>query len=148
MKKTFCLLAALLICALFCGMAMAEEVAPVAETAVAVKADLPIDPFTWEQLATIAGATTATLLIVQLLKLPIDKVWKIPTRIVAYVIALIIMIVATGFTVGLTASNAGLAAINAVIVALAAMGAYEITFRELDNKKLEPPKEVIEVVEE
>ena len=96
--------------------------------------ELPKEPFTWEYLATIAGATLATLLIVQLLKLPIDKVWKIPTRIVAYFIALIVMIVATYFTAGLTWNNAGLAAINAVIVALAAMGAYEITFRKLENK--------------
>ena len=96
--------------------------------------ELPTEPFTWEYLATIAGATLATLLIVQLLKLPIDKVWKIPTRIVAYFIALIVMIVATYFTAGLTWNNAGLAAINAVIVALAAMGAYEITFRKLENK--------------
>ena len=138
MKRIVCLLAALLICVLFCGMAMAEV----------VKSDLPMDPFTWEQLATIAGATTATLLIVQLLKLPLDKVWKIPTRIIVYVIALIIMLVATGFTVGLTASNAGLAAINAVIVALAAMGAYEMTFRKLDNKKLAVPEESPEAAPE
>ena len=97
--------------------------------------ELPTEPFTWEQLATIAGATLATLLIVQLLKLPLDKVWKIPTRIVADVIALILMIVATYFTIGLTWSDAGLAAINAVIVALAAMGAYELTFRKGDEGK-------------
>lgn len=115
------------IVALFAVMMMLMPVVALAE------GELPVDPFSWEQLATIAGATTATLLIVQLLKLPLDKVWKIPTRIVAYVIALIIMIVATAFTVGLTWSNAGLAAINAVIVALAAMGAYEVTFRKADD---------------
>ena len=103
--------------------------------AALAEGELPVDPFSWEQLATIAGDTTATLLIVQLLKLPLDKVWKIPTRIVAYFIALVLMIVATAFTVGLTWSNAGLAAVNAVIVALAAMGAYELTFRKLDDKK-------------
>ena len=43
--------------------------------------ELPTEPFTWEYLATIAGATAATLLIVQQLKLPLDKLWKIPTRI-------------------------------------------------------------------
>jgi hypothetical protein len=95
--------------------------------------ELPTEPFTWEELATIAGATLATLLIVQLLKLPLDKVWKIPTRIIAYVIALIVMILATHFTVGLTWSNVGLAAINAVIVALAAMGAYEMTFTKIEE---------------
>ena len=140
MKKIICLMAALLLCVLFCGMAMAEEIAPVTN-AVAVSNDLPAEPFSWEQLATIAGATTATLLIVQLLKLPLDKVWHIPTRIIVYVIALIIMIVAIAFTTGLTWSNAGLAAINAVIVALAAMGAYELTFKYVDAKKAQAVEE-------
>lgn len=107
--------------------------------------ELPVDPFSWEQLATIAGATVATLLIVQLLKLPMDKVWKIPTRIIAYVIALVIMVLATHFTQGLNWSNFGLAALNAVIVALAAMGSYELTFHKLENmaqeKKEEKPED-------
>ena len=108
-----------------CLILMLALLIPVAAMA---EGELPTDPFTWEQLATIAGATLATLLVVQLLKLPIDKVWKIPTRIVAYVIALITMLLATWFTTGLTLSNALLAAVNAVIVALAAMGTYEVTF--------------------
>ena len=95
--------------------------------------ELPTEPFTWEYLATIAGATVATLLIVQLMKLPLDKIWKIPTRAVAYVIALVVMLLATQFTAGLTWSNIPLTALNAVIVALAAMGAYEITFRKLKS---------------
>ena len=119
MKKLFlCLI--LLIALLIPVAAMAEG-------------ELPTDPFTWEQLATIAGATLATLLIVQLLKLPIDKIWKIPTRIVVYVIALIILLLATWFTVGLTVQTGLLTAVNAVIVALAAMGASELTFRNVDE---------------
>ena len=121
MKKLFlCLI--LLIALLIPVAAMAEG-------------ELPTDPFTWEQLATIAGATLATLLIVQLLKLPIDKIWKIPTRIVVYVSALIILLLATWFTVGLTVQTGLLTAVNAVIVALAAMGAYELTFRKVDENK-------------
>ena len=103
--------------------------------AAMAEGELPTDPFTWEQLATIAGATLATLLIVQLLKLPIDKIWKIPTRIVVYVIALIILLLATWFTVGITVQTGLLTAVNAVIVALAAMGAYELTFRKVDENK-------------
>ena len=103
--------------------------------------ELPTEPFTWAQLATIAGATAAVLLIVQLLKLPIDKVWKIPTRIVVYVISLIILLLATLFTDGLTVQTGLLTAVNAAIVALAAMGAYEMTFRKLDEKKVQPPLE-------
>ena len=135
MKRLIIALMIALSVVMLCSVALAEG-------------ELPTEPFTWQYIATIAGATAATLLIVQLLKLPLDKVWKIPTRIIVYVIALIIMLVATGFTVGLTASNAGLAAINAVIVALAAMGAYEMTFRQLDNKKLAVPEEAPEAAPE
>ena len=115
MKKLLWCLVLFMTVTLTCSVAMAEG-------------ELPTDPFTWEQLATIAGATLATLLIVQLLKLPVDKVWKIPTRIIAYLIAVIVMLLATHFSVGLTPDRAILAAVNAVIVALAAMGAYEVTF--------------------
>lgn len=102
--------------------------------AALAEGELPTEPFTWKQLATIAGAAAMTLLIVQLLKLPIDKVWKIPTRIVVYIIALIIMILAQIFTDGLTVNTALLTVFNAVIVALSAMGAYEMTFRKIDMK--------------
>ena len=94
--------------------------------------ELPTDPFTWEQLATIAGATLATLLIVHLLKLPLDKVWKIPTRIWVYLIPLILLLLATGFTVALSWNSALLTAINAVIVSLAAMG-DEVIFRKFQS---------------
>lgn len=120
MKKLLCCLVLLMALMLISSVAMAEG-------------ELPTEPFTWEYLATIAGATVATLLIVQLLKLPLDKVWKIPTRIVVYVIALIILLLATLFTGSLTVQSGVLTAVNAVIVALAAMGAYEVTFRKLDN---------------
>jgi len=120
MKKLFTCLMVFLMSLLLCSVALAEG-------------ELPTEPFTWEQLATIAGATLATLLIVQLLKLPLDKVWKIPTRIIAYVIALIVMLLATHFTIGLTWSNVGLAALNAVIVALSAYGAYELTFKKIEE---------------
>lgn len=118
MKKLLLCLVLFMALMLTCSVAMAEG-------------ELPTEPFSWEQLATIAGATLATLLVVQLLKLPIDKVWKVPTRIIAYLIALVIMILATHFTTGLTWNNAILAAVNAVIVALAAMGSYEVTFAKL-----------------
>lgn len=143
MKKLICFLAVVFIAMLMIGtFAFAEEpLIPVAEPAAPAAvslvetAPLTADPFDWSQLATIAGATLATLLIVQLLKFPLDKVWKIPTRIVVYVIALIIMVAATHFTSGLTGDRIGLAAVNAVIVALAAMGSYELTFAKLEAKK-------------
>ena len=133
MKKLIAILCIMLLTAIFCGAAFAEEVSTVAGGEPA--AGLPTEPFSWEYLATIAGATLATMLIVQLLKLPLDKVWKIPTRIIVYVIALIISLLATQFTVGLTVQNGLLTAVNAVIVALAAMGGYELTLAKLEKKK-------------
>ena len=132
-KVTATVVAALLILAtvILPVAAMAEGVTPeVQENPIqpAPASEAPQSPFTWAYLATIAGATAATLLIVQLLKLPLDKVWKIPTRIWVYIIALALMIAAAGFTTGLDLQTALLTAINAVIVALAAMGAYEMTF--------------------
>ena len=105
-----------------------EVVASVAET------ELPTNPFSWEQLATISGAALATMLIVQLLKLPLDKVWKIPTRIIVFLIAALVMLLATYFTKGLSADTAILTILNAVIAALTAMGGYELTFAKIEKK--------------
>ena len=120
MKKLLAVLVLMMTILLMATVAMAEG-------------ELPTEPFTWEYLATIAGATLATTMIVQLLKLPLDRVWKIPTRIVVYFIALVILLLATAFTIGLSLNNGLLTVFNAVIVALAAMGAYEVTFRKLEE---------------
>ena len=131
MKKiiVFLLLALLMLPA----MAGAEALVEVATEVVA--SEIPTQPVTWDQLATIGGASLATLLIVQLLKLPLDKVWKIPTRIVVFFIAFVVLILATYFTQGLSWNDALLTVINAVIVALTAMGAYELTFAKLEKLK-------------
>lgn len=88
--------------------------------------------YDWASLGTIAGATAATLMIVQFIKAPLDKVWKIPTRLLVYVIALILMLVAQVFTGGITVESALLAAVNAVMVALSAYGAYELTYAKTE----------------
>ena len=122
-----------LILLLFPALALAEELAEVAVEVVA--SEIPTQPVSWAQLATIGGAAMATMLIVQLLKLPLDKVWKIPTRIIVFVIAFIVLGLATYFTQGLTWNTALLTVINAVIVALTAMGGYELTFKKLEERQ-------------
>ena len=129
MKKALFLIGALL---LFPVLAVAEALEEVAIEVVA--SELPTQPVTWAQLATISGAAMATMLIVQLLKLPLDKVWKIPTRIIVFLIAAIILCLATYFTQGLSWNTALLTVINAVIVALTAMGGYELTFAKIEKK--------------
>ena len=131
MKKLLFLLVLVMV---FPAVAIAEEVA-VEIAASVVESEIPTQPFSWEQLATIAGAALATMLIVQLLKLPLDKVWKIPTRIIVFLIAAVVMLLATYFTQGLTWNTAILTILNAVVAALTAMGGYELTFAKLDAKK-------------
>jgi uncharacterized BrkB/YihY/UPF0761 family membrane protein len=107
---------------LFAQPVQAAEVAFVDET------QSTATPYSWEQLATIPGAIAATLLIVQYLKLPLDKVWKIPTRFMVLIIAFCLMAGAQATIRGLTWPDVPLVAINAFVVALAAMGAYELTY--------------------
>ena len=110
-----------------------EAVMQVITEAAADPAPVPGEPLTWAYLATIAGATAATLLIVQFLKVPLDKVWKIPTRAFVYFISLVILLVATAFTTGLTPNTFLLTVVNAFIVALTAYGSYEVTFAKADR---------------
>lgn len=93
------------------------------------------EPFSWAYLASIAGASAFTLLFVQCFKVPLDKVWKFPTRAFVYFVALCVMELATHFTVGITPETCVLAAVNAVMASMTAYGAYELTFAKADKAK-------------
>ena len=93
--------------------------------------------FDWSALGTFAGAVAATVFIVQLLKLPMDKVWKIPTRLVCYVIALAVMVTAMLFTQGWSWEQFALCIFNAALVALSAMSTYEVTISKVEGRKLD-----------
>ena len=106
------------------------------EPAEGMTVDMPQEPvgqgpYDWAQIATIPGAIAATLLIVQYLKLPLDKVWKIPTRYWVLLIAFGLLAIAQSMIRGLTWPDVLLVAINAFVVALAAMGAYEVSFAKM-----------------
>ena len=137
MKKLLSLVLLLLAVTLFAFpvSALAEDTADATTGITASEAGTPAEPFTWQFRASIAGAAAFTLLVVQFLKAPLDKIWKIPTRVFAYIIALLTMLVATAFTTGLDIQTALLAVVNAFIAALTAYGAYEVTFAKLDNNK-------------
>lgn len=135
MKKIVSIICLLCIVALLVAlpyMAYAEA-ATTDTTAPAITETTQTEPFTWSYLVTIGGASILTLLIVQFFKLPLDRIWKIPTRVFVYLIALIILLVATAFTSGLTIDSAALAVVNAILVAVAAMGSYEVTFAKHTN---------------
>lgn len=92
----------------------------------------PSEPVTWEYLVTVAGASLMTLLIVQYIKAPLDRVWKVPTAFVAYLIALSILVSAHAMTSGMNANIFLLCLLNAFIAATSAMGMYEKTFRKIE----------------
>jgi len=82
--------------------------------------------FDWSYLATYSGAVAAVVFIVQFLKLPIDRIGHVPTRVLVYVVSLAVLLLAQLFTAqAFTPEVVALAALNAVIVAFAAMGVYE-----------------------
>lgn len=94
--------------------------------------------FDWEYLATYAGAMVATGLVTQVLKSTIDKYFNIPTQILAYVVAVIILLLAGFFTGGLDLSTAVLALLNGFIVAAATSGTISgvkrVTTKSSDSK--------------
>lgn len=69
----------------------------------------------------------------QFFKAPLDKLWKMPAWVYAYVVVLGVMLVATVFTTGLTVDNALLVGVNTMLASLSAYGAYEVTFGKIEK---------------
>lgn len=92
---------------------------------------IPESFFTWEQLATYGGATVATMLFVQFTK-GLPGIKSVPTRLWAYIVAAVLMILATVFTVPITPAGIVLTLINAAVVAMASCGEYD-TLHSLKN---------------
>lgn len=80
----------------------------------------------WPELTTYAGAVLAVTLITQFVK-QIPGVGRVNPQLLAYIVAVIIMIAAEYFNGSLSVSGAVLCLVNAVIVSLAANGAYDAT---------------------
>ena len=82
------------------------------------------DFFSWAMLATYSGAVLATGLITQFIK-NFNGISKLPTQLLSYLVAFIVLILATWFTDALTVESAVMCILNAVVVAFASNGAYE-----------------------
>jgi len=93
--------------------------------------------FTWSALATYSGATLATAFFTQILK-GVGFIDKIPTRVTSFLIAFVVLFLATLFTGNLTAGNGVLCLVNAAVVSLASNGAYDAvtTVRGGPSKKV------------
>ena len=96
----------------------------VSSVALATDGVVPQEFFTWELLSTYAGAVLAVALITQFIK-GAGILSKIPTQLISYVIALIILLLALYFNGEFILANAALCILNAVIVSLAANGGFE-----------------------
>ena len=81
--------------------------------------------FTWEYIATFAGCMACTGVITQFIKNWLDSLVHIPTQLLAYLVALVVLLAAQAFTGALTASMAALDLLNAVLIAAAASGTYD-----------------------
>lgn len=90
-------------------------------------------PYTWEGLATMAGATAAVLLIVQYTKTWLDMLVHIPTRAIVLVLSAAILIGANAALYGISWMDIPPLLLNAVLVATSAMGAYEVTFAKIST---------------
>jgi hypothetical protein len=86
--------------------------------------------FTWQTLATLAGASVAVGLLTQFLK---DAI-KIPTQWLSYILAVVILAAATFFTGGTDASVWAIIPLNAVIVSTSANGAFAAILRAKNGK--------------
>ncbi len=92
--------------------------------------------FDWAQLGTFSGAVAVVVFLVQLLKLPADKVWKIPTQYIVYLVSLAVLILAQVFTGdGFHWGNLVLCLFNAALVALSAMSAYDLSIGKVEQAK-------------
>lgn len=95
--------------------------------------------FSWETIGTFSGAVAVVVFIVQLLKLPIDRIWRIPTQYVVYIVSLVVLLLAHAFVPalgGLTWENGILCVFNAILVSLTAMSAYTVAIEKPEENKL------------
>ncbi len=84
--------------------------------------------FTWSFLGSFAGCTAATAIITQFIK-NLNPIKRIPTQWISYFLSLILLYLATYFTVGLTGMEAAIIPFNAILIALSANGAFSAVAR-------------------
>lgn len=90
--------------------------------------------FDWNMLGTYAGATMAVGVITEIIK-DIPGIKKIPTQLMSYVLAFIVLICAMFFSGGFTAQGVALAVFNAALVSLGANGGYAVIQRVKEATK-------------
>ena len=140
MKRIIFILLAALLLAVTCVLPALPALAegnPIAVVTLGESVELEPMPgelpseFTWQYLATTAGAAVLAFAVVQFIKAPLDTVFHIPTRLLVYILCLGTLLVASAFlNHGLTIEMAALSVFNALIAAYTAYGLYEVWIRK------------------
>ena len=87
--------------------------------------------FTWGDLITYGGAVMAVLIITEFTK-DLPGIRRVPTRLWAYLVALVLLIPAAVFTAdAICAEDILLCLINGVLVAMAAVGSFHSVQEQL-----------------
>ena len=89
--------------------------------------------FTWEYLASAAGAASAVTLLTQFAK-KFKYFEKVDTQLLSYFVSLFVMYSAAFFTGTVTAPSAAIIPFNAIIIMLAANGTYETIVKRTAKK--------------
>jgi hypothetical protein len=82
------------------------------------------DFFSWQTLATFAGCTAGTAIIVQFLK-NVDFIAKLSSQLIAYIVAIVLLYVSYYFTGALNVSTACIIPFDTIAVCSASSGIYD-----------------------
>lgn len=91
--------------------------------------------FTWEMLGTLAGASAAVGLITAFLDTFLNRNGKVPTQVVAYCTAFVILLLSLAFTGSLSVNTGVLCVFNALVVSSAASGTISMAKRLIIGKE-------------
>ena len=90
---------------------------------------------TWEILATYAGATAMTTIIVQFIKGQVDKLFNLRTEALSYIVAVLVLSISNYFIGEMNVSTAFLALFNGFIVSSTSNKAFEHTKHLFESDK-------------
>lgn len=90
--------------------------------------------FTWGMLGTLAGSGAATGLVTAFLDTFLNKGGRLPTQVIAYCTAFVILLLSLAFTGSLSVNTGVLCVFNALAVSSAASGAISMAKRLFRGK--------------
>lgn len=98
--------------------------------------------FEWSYLGTFAGALAAVALLTQMIK-NLPGIKRVPTQLMSWILAVVVLILAHAFGGTLDAQNAVLCLFNGAMVSLAANGGYAALKRVMSGTSDadKPPEE-------